>query len=215
VLSANRDTAAGGTAEAREDSPTAAAASSPEQANRAAEDPRPGRAVRPADEAARLTEAELRQLEQLKARDREVRAHEQAHIAAGGSLVRGGASYTYQQGPDGRRYAVAGEVHIDTAPVAGDPEQTARQAEQVRRAALAPGSPSAQDRAVAARAAATATRARAEVAQQRLEEMQELQDTQETASTADPLPPRGQIDAYREVAGFAHESTYRGDSAVG
>ena len=116
----------------------------------------------PAGDAARLSEADLRQVQQLKARDREVRAHEQAHLAAGGSLARGGASYTYERGPDGRSYAVGGEVQIASARVPGDPEATAQRAEQVQRAATAPASPSAQDRAVAAQAAALATQARAE-----------------------------------------------------
>jgi hypothetical protein len=35
------------------------------------------------------SEADTRQVEELKSRDREVRAHEQAHVTAGGSLVRG------------------------------------------------------------------------------------------------------------------------------
>ena len=43
---------------------------------------------------------------ELKARDREVRAHEQAHRSAGGELVRGGTKFTFEVGPDGRRYAV-------------------------------------------------------------------------------------------------------------
>jgi len=84
----------------------------------------------------------------LRRRDGEVRAHESAHMAAGGSLVRGGASFTYEVGPDGRTYAVGGEVSIDTSSVPGDPAATMRKMQQVRAAALAPASPSGQDRAV-------------------------------------------------------------------
>lgn len=101
-----------------------------------------------------------RLLQQLQARDREVRAHELAHVAAGAGLVRSGASFAYQRGPDGRFYAVGGEVGIDTAPVPGDPAATARKAEQIMRAALAPAQPSGQDRAVAAQAANMAMEAR-------------------------------------------------------
>jgi hypothetical protein len=114
-----------------------------------------------------LSAEESRQLQQLKARDREVRAHEAAHVAAGGNLVRGGASFTYQQGPDGQQYAIGGEVSIDTSKVANDPEATLQKANQIRAAALAPSSPSSQDRSVAAKASQLAIEARAEIAQQR------------------------------------------------
>jgi hypothetical protein len=45
---------------------------------------------------------------ELGARDREVRAHEAAHAAAGGALA-GVPHYDYVTGPDGRRYAAGGE----------------------------------------------------------------------------------------------------------
>jgi len=60
-----------------------------------------------------LDEQELQELQQLKIRDSEVRAHEQAHLAAAGQYARGGASFTFQKGPDGVSYAVGGEVGID------------------------------------------------------------------------------------------------------
>ncbi|MEH6561766.1 MAG: putative metalloprotease CJM1_0395 family protein, partial [Marinobacter sp.] len=47
-----------------------------------------------------LDEVELRELTELKARDREVRAHEAAHQATGGQHA-GAMSLTYQRGPDG------------------------------------------------------------------------------------------------------------------
>ncbi len=103
---------------------------------------------------------------ELRRRDREVRAHETAHAAAGGGLVRGGPSFRYAQGPDGRRYVVAGEVQLDSSPEPGDPAATVAKMEQVRRAALAPARPSSQDLAVAARAGQEAARARAELLQQ-------------------------------------------------
>jgi hypothetical protein len=107
---------------------------------------------------------EQQELRQLQERDREVRAHEMAHIAAGAGLVRSGASFTYQRGADGRFYATGGEVSIDIAPVAGDPDATLRKAEQIQRAALAPAQPSGQDRSVAAQAAQMAMQARLEQA---------------------------------------------------
>ncbi len=118
----------------------------------------PSAAFRAADPRIRALVAELRQ------RDREVRAHEAAHAAAGGAYVRGGPSFQYTRGPDGRLYAVGGEVQIDVSPVSGDPEATIAKMQVVRRAALAPARPSAQDRAVAARAAQAEMRARMELA---------------------------------------------------
>lgn len=105
-----------------------------------------------------------RQVQKLKARDAEVRAHEAAHMSAGGGLVRGGATYTYQRGPDGRQYAVGGEVSIDTGSVPGDPRATLAKAQRIRAAALAPANPSAQDHAVAAAADQMASEAASELA---------------------------------------------------
>jgi hypothetical protein len=107
-----------------------------------------------------------REIQKLAARDREVRAHEQAHVAAGGSLITSGPTYTYQTGPDRRRYAVGGEVGIDTSPVRGDPEATVDKAQRIRAAALAPAEPSAQDRSVAAKASQMEQSARIELARQ-------------------------------------------------
>jgi hypothetical protein len=115
-----------------------------------------------------LTEAERVQRDKLAARDREVRAHEQAHKLVGGRYA-GSPSYTYETGPDNRRYAVAGEVPIDVAPVPGDPEETIAKMRIVAAAALAPAKPSAQDRAVAALARAQQMQAQAELFAQRRE----------------------------------------------
>lgn len=100
----------------------------------------------------------------LQARDTDVHAHEEAHMAAGGSLVTSAASYTYERGPDGKRYAVGGEVGIDTSPVEGNPQATVAKALHIEAAARAPADPSAQDQAVAAEAAAMAAQASAEMA---------------------------------------------------
>jgi hypothetical protein len=104
-------------------------------------------------------------LSRLKASDAAVRAHEAAHIAAGGSLVQGAASYTYEKGPDGMMYATGGEVSIDVAPVAGDPKATIEKMATVKAAALAPTDPSAADHSVAAAAAQAEAQARGELAQ--------------------------------------------------
>ena len=111
-----------------------------------------------------LSAEELRLIDQLSATDRQVRTHELAHMAAGAGLT-GGASFTYQVGPDNQRYAVGGEVSVDTSP-AGDPAATIAKAQQIRAAALAPADPSPQDQKVAAMAAQMASAARVQLAAQ-------------------------------------------------
>jgi hypothetical protein len=99
-------------------------------------------------------------LQKLKARDAEVRAHEAAHAGAAGAHG-GGASFDYEVGPDGKQYAIGGEVPVQLQK-GRTPDETIRNAEQVRAAALAPAQPSSQDRAVAAQASAMAAEARIE-----------------------------------------------------
>lgn len=109
-----------------------------------------------------LSESDQKLVAKLKARDREVRAHEQAHKNVGGQYA-GAISYEYQKGPDGRQYAVGGEVPIDASEIPGDPEATIEKMRVVKAAALAPAEPSGQDRKVAAMADAAMLKARAEL----------------------------------------------------
>lgn len=136
-----------------------------------------------------LTEEELELVEELEQTDQEVRAHEQAHLSAAGGLATSGASFTYETGPDGQQYAVAGEVGIDTSEVPDDPEATANKARQIRAAALAPADPSSQDLKVAADASqmeaeATAEMAQQQVAQQQTGESQQATDAQANSQQA-------------------------------
>ena len=128
-----------------------------EEQRRAADQPP---AARPESE---LSAEQKRELEQLRSRDRAVRAHEAAHQAAAGHLTRGGARFEFETGADGRRYAVGGEVSIDTSEVAGDPQATVDKAQTIRRAANAPAQPSSQDLAVAAEASRMEAEARREL----------------------------------------------------
>lgn len=112
-----------------------------------------------------LSDAELATLRQLKARDTEVHQHEAAHQSAGGSYV-GAASFTFTRGPDGQRYAVGGEVPVDTAPLRGKPEETLEKMRAILAAALAPADPSAQDRRVAAKAMQAIAQAQLDLHQQ-------------------------------------------------
>lgn len=149
--------------------PSDSAAPAQQGLEAAAEGSVPQDAAANAPGQAELTPEEAREVEQLRARDREVRAHEQAHLAAAGPHAIGGPTYEYERGPDNRSYAVGGEVEIDTSPER-DPEATLRKAQTVRRAALAPAQPSPQDRRVAAQAARMEAEARRELALQRVEE---------------------------------------------
>ena len=131
----------------------------------------------PASVGERKTSPEEEHADEIRAlakRDAEVRAHEQAHAAAGGAFA-GAASYGYQRGPDGRSYAVSGEVPIDVSAISGDPEATIQKMQQVKRAALAPRDPSHADRAIAATADAMIVAARRE-------QMKESSGTNEDAS---------------------------------
>lgn len=110
-------------------------------------------------------QVERDQIKELAARDREVRAHEQAHAAVAGQYG-SSPTYSFVRGPDGVSYAVGGEVKIDTSPIPGDPEATLRKAQQLRRAASAPAEPSGQDGNVAAQAAQMEQQARAELREQ-------------------------------------------------
>ncbi|MFT5728574.1 MAG: hypothetical protein ACI8PB_002728 [Desulforhopalus sp.] len=131
--------------------------------------PDPGTQPGPSD-SAELNQEDVAQLTKLKARDVEVRTHEQAHLSAAGGYATGGASFSYQKGPDGQSYAVGGEVGIDLSQES-DPSATIQKMQTVKRAALAPASPSSTDRQVAAQAEAIAAQARQEVLQVQQEEL--------------------------------------------
>lgn len=136
-----------------------------------AQEPTDEKSVQGNQDESGLSDGELKEVAELKSRDREVRAHEMAHVAAGGSLVRKGASFEYELGPDGVRYAVGGEVSIDTSPVQDDPAATIRKMQQVKRAALAPAQPSSQDLSVAASAGQKEAAARQDLNQKTAEEL--------------------------------------------
>lgn len=107
--------------------------------------------------------AEQQQIKELSLRDKEVRAHEQAHASVGGPYT-GSPSYTFEVGPDGKKYAVEGEVSVDLSPVKGDPRATITKMQKVYNAALAPADPSIQDTRVANKAAQMIAQAQSELA---------------------------------------------------
>lgn len=118
-----------------------------------------------------LTREEEARVGELKHRDADVRRHERAHAAAAGPY--GGAPvFRFQRGPDGRMYAVGGEVGIDVSPE-GDAARTIRKMEVVIAAALAPSNPSAQDRMVAAKAKQIMAQAQAELEAEKEQKLEE------------------------------------------
>lgn len=128
-------------------------------------------------------------IRQLEARDAEVRAHEMAHLAAAGQYARG-LSYTYQTGPDGKQYAIGGEVGIDTSEVPNDPQATIDKAMVIQRAALAPAEPSAQDRRVAQAATQMMAEARFELAEQQRVESESAKQRLGISGSSDSLDNR-------------------------
>jgi len=140
-----------------------------------------------------LTPEQQRQVQQLKETDRKVRAHEQAHVSVGADLVRGGATFSYQTGPDDQRYAVSGEVSIDASP-GRTAAETIPKAQHIRAAALAPVDPSAQDQNVAAKASVMETNARIELAAQQEE------DSSNTSSASEKGSEQSGTRLYQAVA---------------
>lgn len=146
-----------------------------------AEDPSAGKEN--AESRQQQESADKQQIEELEARDKEVRAHEQAHSSVGGQYA-GSPSYEYQVGPNGRQYAVSGEVSIDISQESS-PEDTIRKMQQVKSAALAPTDPSPQDLRVASEATQRASEARREISQE------SAQQAQQTLSESLPADATG------------------------
>lgn len=137
-----------------------------------------------------LTPSDRRRVDELAQIDRRVRAHEAAHQAAAGSMG-GAVSFTYETGPDGKSYAVGGEVPVDLSS-GRTPEETIARAQQVRAAALAPMDPSPQDRAVAAQASQIEAMARTQLAQEQLGTLADHSDgSAASAATEHDAPSTG------------------------
>lgn len=119
--------------------------------------------------------AEQQEIKNLKLRDQEVRSHELAHAAVGGAYT-GAPNYSFSVGPDGKKYAVSGEVSVDLAPVEGNPSATIAKMQKVHAAALAPANPSIQDTRVAASAAKLIAQAQSELSAISLEDPDAKQD---------------------------------------
>lgn len=153
-----------------------------------------------------LTLQQVQQLRELQSIDRNVKAHEAAHQAAGGGLA-GAASFSYTRGPDNQMYAVAGEVPIRMQE-GRTPEETIANARQVAAAAMAPADPSPQDYKVAANAAkmefdarAEATKLKAQEAKEKKEEDEEKQESSDKNNQDSKNNPE-KVEANKEFKNF-------------
>ena len=87
-----------------------------------------------------------RVLEKFKNKDAEIRTHEQVHASIGHTTAP--ISYSYQQGPDGKMYAVGGSVRLETS-MPDDPKAAAFKLDILQKAASAPSNTSGADNAIA------------------------------------------------------------------
>ncbi|WP_286264279.1 putative metalloprotease CJM1_0395 family protein [Thalassotalea atypica] len=142
---------------------------------------------------------EQQEIRQLQKRDQEVRSHEQAHDAAGGAYT-SSPTYGYEVGPDGKKYAVTGEVSVDLSPIEGNPRATIAKMQKVRTAALAPANPSIQDTKVAASAQAIILQA-----QQSLQSVAST-ESENSVDSAEGVRYTGNTDIFRADAGDTIES---------
>ena len=115
-----------------------------------------------------LTEQEIKQVDKLKSREKEVITHELRHQSVGGQYA-SAPSYGKEKGPDGRSYITDGSVQISVSEES-TPEKTISKMQQVYAAALAPAEPSSADRSVAAKAKSIEASARAELAEEKAQE---------------------------------------------
>ena len=150
------------------------------------------------------------QVEALKSRDSEVKAHEHAHATVGGQYAQS-PSFKYEKGADGQRYATDGEVQIDVSIIPGDPIATINKMKQVYAAAMAPVDPSSADIRVAAEALKKMNEARTKLAEERQQQVVDQQTTETligAQAQIEGLPPlkerqiqvTGEVDAQGNIA---------------
>lgn len=125
-----------------------------------------------------LSAQEKIDLAELKARDTQVRAHEAAHQS--GPAASGGATFTYQKGPDGVMYAVGGEVPVRIQ-TGSTPQETISNLQGVIATALAPADPSPQDISIASKARVMMMKAQQEFAQEIQEKLTKQEEYTQNA----------------------------------
>ena len=95
--------------------------------------------------------------------------------------IAGAPRFRFVRGPDGKFYAVAGEVSIDTSAVPGNPRATIRKMQQVKRAALAPQGTVGRTVALQ-QAERKILQARQEIREEENEQVKESQESETTGS---------------------------------
>ncbi|MEA2050493.1 MAG: putative metalloprotease CJM1_0395 family protein [Campylobacterota bacterium] len=90
-----------------------------------------------------------RVLEKFKKSDAQVRTHEQTHATIGVTTTP--ISYNYQEGPDGKMYAVGGSVRLDTS-IPQDTEAAIEKLDQISKASIGVENPSSADMAISRQA---------------------------------------------------------------
>src|SRR3989339_7389 len=163
--------------------------------------------IRPGNDQG-FTQAETQLIEELKEIDTKVRQHEMAHIAAGGKYITSGANFAYERGPNGKNYAVGGEVGIDTSPVPGDPEATIKKMRQVKNAALSPADPSTQDLKVAANAMSEVSKALSELIVSQAEDRAAANEEKAFG------PLKKAVDSYEKTSALSGKETHSFQIAV-
>ncbi len=86
-----------------------------------------------------------RVLDKFRNKDVETRTHEQAHASIGHTTSP--ISYNYQEGPDGKMYAVGGSVRLDTS-LPTDPKAAAFKLDMIQKAAAGVAHASPADAAI-------------------------------------------------------------------
>jgi|GEM_PF-1114383 len=131
-----------------------------------------------------LSESEKKALDELKKRDKEVKNHEAAHTGNPELQTIGTPSYSYVLGPDGKMYAVGGEVTISTGRIS-DPQDALRKAAALKKASLSSDNPSSADLAAASSASQMETEALQQIKKDDNPYTQYLKKQRETNTTID------------------------------
>lgn len=104
-------------------------------------------------------------LQVFENRDREVREHENQHLVNAGEHAIGGPVFETYTASNGKTFVTGGKVQVDLEE-SSDPLKTLEKMAKIRKAALAPASPSQQDRNVEAEASRKEAMALARLNQQ-------------------------------------------------
>ncbi len=91
-----------------------------------------------------LSDNEQKAVNELKSRDKEVRLHEAEHMRNPELISVGGPKFTYAIGPDGKAYAIGGNVTLTTGKPKS-PEDAMQKAMALKNSSMGVGEPSSKD----------------------------------------------------------------------